>query len=120
MIRLAAGLVVFLFGTPAFAGACGYAYCWGAVGIAGNGSYGYSTGFSSEDGALSRMFSECPTCDSWYTFYNACGAIARAPDGSWGSGWGETRQLAEQFAAQSCSNYSRSGGCRTTVWACSF
>lgn len=117
---LAALTALILSGTGALAGACGYTYCWGAVGIGTNGAYGYSTGYNSESGALSRMHAECPACQNWLTFYNTCGAIARAPDGAWGSGWGENRQLAEYYAAQSCGQHTRSGGCRTSVWACSY
>lgn len=107
------------FGSAAQAGSCGYVNCWGAVGIGPNGAAGFSYNYSSENGALDRMYAECPSCNSWYTFANACGAIAQAPDGAWGSGWGDTRELAEYYAGQTCAQYTRSGGCRTAVWACS-
>jgi hypothetical protein len=115
-----AGLLAILSLGPNVAAACGYSTCWGAVGIAPNGAYGFSTSYATEDAALNRMFSECPNCDTWYTFFNACGAIARASDGAWGSGWGTSRQLAESYATQTCNTHTRSGGCRTSVWACSF
>jgi len=102
---------------PAQAGSCGYNQCWGAVGIGPGTLFGFSYGQISENDALNYMWNECPQCDRYYTFYNACGAIAKAPDGSWGSGWGDTRALAEQYARQTCSKYG--SGCQTAVWACS-
>ncbi|SMX33238.1 DUF4189 domain-containing protein [Maliponia aquimaris] len=120
MKRLFAGLIAVLaLGSAAQAGSCGYANCWGAVGIGPHGAAGYSFNYSSENGALNRMYAECPSCNSTYTFVNACGAIAQAADGAWGSGWGDTRELAEYYATQTCAQYTRSGGCRTAVWACS-
>lgn len=119
MRHFIAGVIAALaLGTAAQAGSCGYANCWGAVGIGPNGAYGYAYDYGSEQGALDRMYAECPSCNTSYTFVNACGAIAQAHDGAWGSGWGTSRQLAEHYAGQTCSQYTRSGGCRTVVWAC--
>lgn len=99
------------------AGSCGYSECWGAVGIGSGTLWGFSHGNISESDAIYYMQQNCPQCDTYYTFYNACGAIAKAPDGSWGSGWGDTRALAEAYAKQTCSKYGN--GCQTAVWACS-
>ncbi|KMW59703.1 hypothetical protein AIOL_004686 [Candidatus Rhodobacter oscarellae] len=118
-ILVAAAAALLHLGSAA-ALACGYQDCWGAVGIGPNGVWGYSTGYPSENGALDRLFGECPNCEQWYSFVNACGAIASASDGAWGSGWGDTQELAEYYAVDTCLDYSNSGNCQVRVWACSY
>jgi len=98
--------------------ACGYANCWGAVGIGAGGAYGWSVNHSSEARAIGRLEAKCPSCDRWFTFVNTCGAIAMDPQGAWGNGWGDTRDLAEFYAVDTCEGYSNVGGCRPVVWAC--
>ena len=68
--------------------------------------------------ALADCQKENKSCTIPLWFMNACGAFARASDGSWGTGWGETQDLAKDWAIRTCGNY---GGkdCRLRVVMCS-
>lgn len=113
-LALALTLVV----SQAQAGACGYKYCWGAVGIGYDGAYGWSHSQYSEAEAISAAQAGCHgECIEIRTFYNTCGAIAVASNGSWGFGWSGSRGGAESNAM----NYCRQGGynCQIKVWSCS-
>ena len=101
----------------AMAGHCGYQNCWGAVGISDNGSFGWSSEYSTESGAITRVRNQCPGCNRIETFYNTCGAIATGSSGAWGFGWAGSRGQAEGNAVTFCANYGY--GCQTVVWACS-
>jgi len=52
----------------------------------------------------------------WYR--NACGAFAKASDGSYGSGWGTNETIATQWALKTCR---QQGGkdCISKVYSCS-
>ena len=101
------------------AGQCGYEYCWGAVGTSANGHWGWATGQWSEQDAVNRVQAECGgNCDAIRTFYNTCGAMARASNGGWGFGWAPTRGQAETLSLQYCRN--EGPNCRVLVWACSY
>ncbi|GAA6180550.1 MULTISPECIES: DUF4189 domain-containing protein [unclassified Shimia] len=105
-------------GQSVLAGQCGYAYCWGAVAIGPNGAWGYSHSHYSEQNATHALQTECEwDCDNVHTFYNTCGAIAKAHAGNWGFGKGSTRQSAEYSALAYCSQYG--DGCEVKVWSCS-
>lgn len=107
-----------LGGGAAWAGQCGYDYCWGAVGFGRNGEVAYSHGFATEDGAWARAQGECGgACTIIQTFYNTCGAIAVGRNGAWGFGWANSRARAESNAIGYCSD--SGAGCRPIVWACS-
>jgi hypothetical protein len=104
--------------TQAAAGACGYDYCWGAVGVGANGAYGFSHGYGSENAAIQSAQSGCKgQCTNVRTFYNTCGAIAVADNGAWGFGWNNDQELSESIAM----NYCMDGGynCQIRVWSCS-
>lgn len=93
---------------------------WGAVGFDSNGTrVAWSHDYGNEAGAYNRVWSECGGyCDQIFTFYNQCGAIARASSGAWGWSLGGSRGAAESGAVGYCRQY---GGrdCRVVVWACS-
>lgn len=115
MLRMV--LVFLIFAAPVSAGSCGYNQCWGAVGIGSGTIWGYSYGLPNESSALDRLYVECPLCENVYTFFNTCGAIAKDSNGAWGSGWGDTRELAEFYAVDTCYKYGTD--CAPAVWACS-
>ncbi|WP_372884142.1 DUF4189 domain-containing protein [Shimia sp.] len=100
------------------AGQCGYEQCWGAVGIGPGGAYGWAHSHASEGAAYNAAQRGCRgNCDQIRTFYNTCGAIARASNGGWGWGWASSRQAAENTALGYCREYG--ANCRVAVWACS-
>ena len=117
MLVMAAGFLVASMGS-AQAGDCGYATCWGAVGIGSNGAFGFSHSYPSEAAAMSRVQAECAgNCEQIQSFYNTCGAMARGNGGAWGFGWADTRAQAEANALGYCQQ--NGSGCRGVVWACS-
>lgn len=106
-------------GSAAVAGQCGYDYCWGAVGVGPNGAWAYSYGMWSEQEAYNAAQDECGwNCTTVKTFYNTCGAIARADNGALGWGFEYTRELAESTAINWCMDVGYN--CRVVVWACSY
>ena len=117
--RIAVVLVVLpTLAGGAMAGDCGFAQCWGAVGIGPGGAWAYSYGKYSETDAVNALQGECEwDCDNVQTFYNTCGAIAEGSSGNWGFGWADTCVQAEENALGYC--YQNGGGCSVRVWACS-
>jgi len=59
-----------------------------------------------------------PSCAVALWFKDACGALAKASDGSWGTGWGSSQDLASRYAVETCRDY---GGtdCKMKIVACS-
>ncbi|TRV42133.1 MAG: DUF4189 domain-containing protein [Microcystis panniformis Mp_MB_F_20051200_S9] len=84
------------------------------------GYHGYSYDYPTRAIAESRALAECESysrsgdCQVLIWFRNGCGALATASDGSYGSGWGDNRPIAEQYALQSCG----SSECRVIRWVC--
>lgn len=81
----------------------------------------YPTQADAEAAALADCKNDDPsdtTCTIPLTFQNACGAFAKAGDGAWGTGWGATQDLADQWAVDTCRQY---GGtdCKTKMIVCS-
>ena len=108
-----------LTANAAAAGECGYDRCWGAVAVGpSDDDWGWSAGYATEQEAVDASIAECPYCDRYYSFFNVCGAISKAPDDAWGSGWGDTQAIAERFATATCEEYG--SGCYPVVWACSY
>jgi Domain of unknown function (DUF4189) len=58
------------------------------------------------------------SCQPAMWFKDACGALAGASDGSWGTGWGQTQQIATNWAFSVCKTQ---GGqdCKLKVVICS-
>lgn len=114
----AASVVLMLGATSSLAGQCGYEYCWGAVGSAANGAYGWAHSYPTEQQAYDAVQSSCEgECTEIKTFYNTCGAMARSPSGAWGWAWDNTRERAENSAIGYCLQHG--DNCRVVVWACS-
>jgi serine/threonine-protein kinase len=73
-----------------------------------DGSYGYGYNFPDRASAEARAIRECErasqgkACEVLVWFQNACGALARDGRNNAGSGWGETRELAQKEAVASC------------------
>lgn len=102
----------------AYAGSCGYDYCYGAVAIGPRGAYAYSYHYPSAQAAYDAAQDSCNWgCDVVKTFYNTCGAIAQADNGAWGWGWESTAELAQSTAMNYCMDVGRN--CQVRVWACS-
>ena len=64
----------------------------------------YSVNGASRSAAEATAASGCSAsdCRTALWFKNACGALASASGGAWGTGWGDTQALASQFATESC------------------
>lgn len=98
------------------------AQSYGAIAYSpSSGAHGYSFGYRNQAGAQQRALRECNArgrgCRVAIWYKNACGAVAVAPNGSWGSGWGNSKQRANSEALRVCGRYS--GGCRVRLNACS-
>jgi len=98
------------------------AQSYGAIAYSpSTGAHGYSFRYRSQAGAQQRALRECNArsrgCRVAIWYRNACGAVAVAPNGSWGSGWGNSKQRANFEALKVCGRYSR--GCSVRVNACS-
>ena len=104
--------------STAVAGSCGYEYCWGAVGSAANGAYGWAHSYYSEQEAINAVQQSCKgQCTEIKSFYNTCGAMARSPSGAWGWAWNSSREIAENQAVGYCLQHG--SDCRVVVWSCS-
>jgi hypothetical protein len=83
-------------------------------------AHGYAFDYATQAEAEARALAECNTkgqgCQAAIWFRNGCGALAVAPDGSWGSDWGADQQTAEQKALALCRKYSSS--CSVVRWVC--
>ncbi|KAB2915287.1 MAG: DUF4189 domain-containing protein [Hyphomicrobiaceae bacterium] len=117
LVVLATCLAVGLGGTRAEArdnyGAIAYSPSTGAHGW----SYDYPSRSAAESTALRNCRRHASDCVVPIWFRNACGALAVAPGGGYGSGWGTSRSLAERYAMQSCRGHNNSG-CSILRWAC--
>ncbi len=84
------------------------------------GAHGWSNDYGSRSGAESAALSNCrrhaSDCVVPIWFRNACGALAVASGGGYGSGWGTSRGLAERYAMRSCRGQNSS--CSILRWVC--
>jgi tRNA A-37 threonylcarbamoyl transferase component Bud32 len=80
----------------------------------GGSSWNYPTKAQAEARALLHCTGGCKVA-VWFKY--ACGAIAFAAEGAWGSGWGTSHAIAERSAIASCQQHSPS--CRVDRWVCS-
>lgn len=87
------------------------------------GSDGFSYDYGTQRDAEMRAHQECinsggsADCKVVIWFRNACGALAVANDGTYGSGWGSDKGIAETYAIQTCNDYG-GRGCKIIRWAC--
>lgn len=79
-----------------------------------SGAHGYAYNYGNIASAGSRALGECQAnadgagdCEVQVTF-QACGALARAPDGSFGTGYGPSRSSAQDEALGVCGQYATS------------
>ena len=115
---LAAAIAALSMSGAAQAGQCGYQYCWGAVAIGPGGAWGVAYNHISEQAAMNGAQQGCEgDCTNIRTFYNGCGALAEASDGSWGFDIGYTRAEAESNALYQCYQYGTD--CMVRAWSCS-
>ncbi|WEZ83158.1 DUF4189 domain-containing protein [Rhizobium sp. 32-5/1] len=94
---------------------------FGAISISPqNGATGWSHSYSSrweaEEVAQTNCDQYAGDCRVAIWFKNACGAVARGPDG-WGADWGDNRRDAEYAAIRSCEKHSYD--CQIIRWQCS-
>lgn len=78
-------------------------------------SYDYPSRGHADRRALDRCGRHARDCIVAVRFHKACGALAVGPDG-YGSGWGDSRKVAEGYALRSCARYSN--GCEIVRWVC--
>jgi len=83
-----------------------------------DGSYGYSSDYSSQATAEREALSQCSgrNCSVVLWFKNACGALATGSGNGYGTGWASSRSEAEDIAMSNCNkNASR---CSILRWQC--
>ena len=93
-------------------GAIAYSPSTGATGY----SYDHYTRADAEAGALNECGKRASDCQLPLWFRNACGALAVGSGGSWGTGWGTSRGLAERHALATCRKLT--SGCSVASWVC--
>lgn len=86
---------------------------FGAIAYSGKtGGYGFTYNYTDGRTAESDALGYCEQdsnhagdCRILISFYNNCGALARASDGTFGAGWGDNSQLAQSEALRVCASY---------------
>ena len=89
----------------------------------GNWASGMSWGFSNRSDALSRAQAECRNqgarnCVEVLWFRNACGSLAVGGGNGYGTGWGNTGAIAEDYAMRACRDHN--SNCQIIQTECSF
>ena len=80
-------------------------------------SHDFRTRWQDEDAAQSYCYRNARDCRVAIWFKNACGAVARGPDGGWGADWAENSRRAQRAALAACSRHSYN--CQVIRWQCS-
>jgi hypothetical protein len=114
-------LILIVVATMLLSAGAARADLYGAISLSpANGATGWSFDFTSrweaEDVSQRNCYRHASDCRVAIWFKNACGAVARGPQG-WGADWAETPYLAQSAALASCARHS--GGCRVIRWQCS-
>jgi len=115
MIATLTVMLVFLSTVPVFPDN------YGAIAYDKNtGRWGYAYNYSSRGEAERVAVSRCGSsgCVAYNWFRNACGALAKASDGSIGWSWGTSRHDAEARAIAQCERSSNGLSCEIVCWAC--
>ena len=91
--------------SPPGSGRSGGSRQYGAIAYSpATGNYGYSDNYPDETQAERRALSECSQADCvigiW--FWNQCGALATADNGSWGADRGASQAQAQSLALARC------------------
>lgn len=89
---------------------------YGAIATSKSGVWGYGFDYPTREQAEQRALKECgkSDCQIQVWFKNACGAVAKDPQGNLGWGWSASREQAEANALSGCAT----GACKIQVWAC--
>jgi hypothetical protein len=90
---------------------------WGAMAISvSTGNTAYAIDYGSAASAEQAAVNSCGAsdCKAVVNFANGCGAVAQAPDLSWGWGYGPSRSEAEYQAIVGAPGY----GAKILAWAC--
>jgi hypothetical protein len=102
---------------PSQFGAIAYSPSARATGVA----YDWGDRASAEDAALNACLQLVGTtagCEVVLWFYNNCGAIATTPDGTYGTGYGARKYLAEGYALQVCRQQGGGDSCAVQRTIC--
>ncbi|MEO1199543.1 MAG: DUF4189 domain-containing protein [Pseudomonadota bacterium] len=85
-------------------------FLFGSIAISETGVFSAVNNLPTQEEAEQAALSECEDrsrgCQMATWFRNACGALATAPDLSWGASWGVTVDAAEIAALELCGEYS--------------
>lgn len=114
IVSAIAGTTIAASTGPANADAYNY---WGAMAISTRtGNTSYAIDYSSSAAAATAAVNACGAADCrWVVYFaNGCGAVAQAPDLSWGWGWGSSLSIAKSRAI----NGAPGRGARIVNWAC--
>ncbi len=89
---------------------------YGAIATSKSGLWGYAYDYPTREQAEQRALKECgkSDCQIQVWFKNACGAVAKDPQGNLGWGWATNREQAQANALSECAT----GTCKVQVWAC--
>ncbi len=114
IVSAIAGTIIAVAAGPANADAYDH---WGAMAISTRtGNTSYAIDYSSATAAAAAAVNTCGAADcTWVVYFaNGCGAVAQAPDRSWGWSWGSSLSIAESQAIAGTPSY----GARIVNWAC--
>ncbi|VXD19127.1 conserved exported hypothetical protein [Planktothrix serta PCC 8927] len=89
---------------------------YGAIATSASGGWGYAYDYPTRQQAEQKALRECgkSDCQVQVWFKNACGAVAKSPEGNLGWGWASTPEQAQAYALTECGT----GTCKIETWAC--
>jgi hypothetical protein len=87
------------------------AFAYSSSARAHGDSYDYPDRASAEAAALRSCQQIAAGCEVILWFYNNCGSLAATADGTYGSGYGASKYLAEGYALQGCRQQGGGDGC---------
>ena len=100
-----------LYGSIAFSEEYGGGYAWGMA-------WSYGTLSEAQNNAISECRRKGGTnCGEIVWFRDACGALAIGDNGGYGSGWGTSYGIAQQYALNTCQSYGNRN-CRIAITRC--
>lgn len=89
---------------------------YGAIATSISGGWGYGYDYPTRKEAEQKALKECAKsdCKVQVWFKNACGAVAKSPEGIIGWGWAITKEQAQANALIECGT----GTCKIETWTC--
>ena len=114
-----AGTALLAPSQPDANGSCGWERCFGAMAVGESGAIGRAAGFITLPEAAASAQNRCGSgCRDVEVFWNACGVVAMASDGTWQFGWDPELTLAQDKALAACTA-GGGRGCYVRDWVCS-